>query len=403
MNQPVRIGIVVSHPIQHFCPQYVSFARREDCVIKVFFGSAIGYKKYIDKSFGKEISWGNLGLDKFDHVFLNGDATLPADKNLDAASLLNELEAYQPDLLITYGYYQKMVQKAQAWARQKNIPVAFISDSERRRQRPAAIELAKRVLVTQKLKDISYFLAVGDANEMYYRYYGVPDHKLIRMPFPVDIEHYKNIYANKPAIADAVKNKYGIDRNSIVCGVVGKVEGFKRQKDIIEAFKLLESSTGALAPLTLLVIGAGPDEATLRAAAAGLKKNKVVFTGFVMPEDLAGLYTAIDIYIHPSEKDAHSLAISEAIYMGCPVLISDRCGSYGTADDVQQGKNGFIFKTGDIAELASLIHYLAHNETVRSTFGAYARAFAVEAQRQAHEGGLLALMQLVQVKKQTLA
>ena len=65
-----KIGIVVSHPIQHFCPQYVSFAENRNIHLKVFFGSALGHKKYTDKNFKQEIAWGNLHLDKFDHVFL---------------------------------------------------------------------------------------------------------------------------------------------------------------------------------------------------------------------------------------------------------------------------------------------------------------------------------------------
>ncbi len=92
INKTPRIAIVVSHPIQHFCPQYVSFAKNKNVSLKVFFGSALGYKKYVDVNFKQEISWGNLNLDKFDHIFLNGDAVLQSDKKLDALSLDKELE-----------------------------------------------------------------------------------------------------------------------------------------------------------------------------------------------------------------------------------------------------------------------------------------------------------------------
>src|ERR1017187_5570812 len=87
MFNKTRIGIVVSHPIQHFCPQYVSFAENKNITLKVFFGSALGYRKYVDLNFKKEIAWGNLNLDKFDHVFLNGEEVIQADKNLDAKNL----------------------------------------------------------------------------------------------------------------------------------------------------------------------------------------------------------------------------------------------------------------------------------------------------------------------------
>ena len=63
MNRIIRVALIVSHPIQHFCPQYVSFAKNKDVVFKVFFGSALGLKKYYDPNFKKEISWANLKLD----------------------------------------------------------------------------------------------------------------------------------------------------------------------------------------------------------------------------------------------------------------------------------------------------------------------------------------------------
>ena len=48
LETKLKIAIVVSHPIQHFCPQYVSFAKNKDIELKVFFGSALGHKKYTD-------------------------------------------------------------------------------------------------------------------------------------------------------------------------------------------------------------------------------------------------------------------------------------------------------------------------------------------------------------------
>src|SRR5678815_4463419 len=121
-----KIAIVVSHPIQHFCPQYVSFAQNENISLKVFFSSAMGYKKYIDPNFKQEVSWGNLQLDKFEHQFLNGEQVLPTDKNIDALDLDHALQQFEPDLLIIYGYFQKLQRRAHRWALKNKIPLAYI-------------------------------------------------------------------------------------------------------------------------------------------------------------------------------------------------------------------------------------------------------------------------------------
>src|SRR6185437_15671240 len=82
--------------------------------------------------------------------------------------------------------------------------------------------------------------------------------------------------------------------------------------------------------------------------------------------------------------EPHSIAVSEAIYMGCPVIISDRCGSHGPADDVQQGINGSVFQFGNIEQLVSRIKELAGNQQKRAEFGANSHAIAAAFQQNAH-------------------
>lgn len=390
MSKRTRVAIVVSHPIQHFCPQYVSYASLAFCDIKVFFGSPMGFKKYHDKSFGKEIAWSNLGLEHFDHVFLN-DEVVSADRNLDSDKLENELRSYGPDILITYGYFQKLQQRAQEWAKQSNIPIAFISDSELKRERSFVTELLKKMYVKKRFQKIDYFLSVGDANEDYYRHYGVKDRQLIRTSFPIDVNLFEEVYQNRVDHNQTIRSKYAIDNDTIVLGVVGKVEAFKRQQDIITALKHLP---GSQVKIALLVIGAGPNITALIELAANTKNCQVIFTGFVSPQELPAYYAAMNIYVHPSEKDAHSLSISEAIYMGCPLVISDRCGSYGPTDDLQEGKNGFVYECGDTNELGRILSYLAQKPSLLKDFSEHSRKTGINNQLSAHYGGLKALVEI---------
>ena len=122
MNKPLKIALVVSHPIQHFCPQYVCFAENKEIEFKVFFASALGFKKYTDPSFKKEISWDNLNLDQFQHEFLNGEKVIKVDKNIDAISLNTALDQFSPQLVIGYGYFQRLQRRAKKWANKNKIP-----------------------------------------------------------------------------------------------------------------------------------------------------------------------------------------------------------------------------------------------------------------------------------------
>lgn len=381
MRDKPRIAIVVSHPIQHFCPQYVSFASYPDACCKVFFGSALGLKKYVDPNFKQEISWDNLQLDRFDHLFLNGEDVIQPDKNLDAPSLDACLEEYKPTLIIIYGYFQKLQRRAHSWARRYNVKLAYISDSEKIQQRNWLKELLKYPLIRTYFSPIQYFLSVGDANEAFYRFYGVPDRKIIRMHFPIDITRYKIRYQQKNELRKKIRQQYGIGEEEVVTVVVGKLVAWKNQDHIIEAVQMLEQE-GVY--LHLFIIGSGEEQEKWQRKAALLRRSKVHFTGFVNIDLLPAYYAASDFYIHPASIEPHSIAISEAIYMGCPIIISDRCGSYGEGDDVQEGKNGFVFPFGNISTLAGIIKRLHADASLRTTMGEYSHQIATNFQQRSH-------------------
>ena len=358
----LKLAIVVSHPIQHFCPQYVSFARRRDIQLRVFFASALGLKAYEDPNFQQVISWGNLRLNEFDHVFLNGESILPADKNLDAPTLDTALTTYDPDLLIMYGYFQKFQRRAHRWGRDNKKKLAYISDSERRQRRSGIRELVKYPFLRWYFSHIHYFLTVGDANESFYMHYGIPRRKFIRMHFPIDVHTYGELANRKPELRKKIRDQYQIADHEPLTIVVGKLVPWKNQDDIIAAMQLLESQRVFL---NLFIIGSGEMMEAWKQKAGKLSKSRVHFTGFVNIDDLPAYYAACDFYTHPASVEPHSIAVSEAIFMGCPVIISDRCGSYGGSDDVQEGVNGFVYKFGDIAALAAAIKILSEDQQRR--------------------------------------
>jgi glycosyltransferase involved in cell wall biosynthesis len=377
----LRIALIISHPIQHFCPQYVSFAQNPKIEIKVFFASMLGYKKYIDPDFKQEISWGNLELDKFQHEFLNGNKVIPAGKNLDAVSLDDGLDNFEPAVIITYGYFQKLQRRAHAWGKRKKVPIAYISDSESRQHRNWLKEQLKYPFIRKYFSEISFFLSVGEANEEYYRHYGVSSDKIIRMHFPIDVTQYRVAYEQRIILRQSVREQYGLTEQDIVLTVAGKLVSWKNQDHIIAAMKLLETEN---VYTHLFVLGSGERMEELQKKASALAKSKVHFCGFVPIDQLPAFYSATDIYVHPASVEPHSIAVSEAIYMGCSVIISDRCGSYGKGDDVQEGINGLVYPFGDIDKLAQKIKWMTNHPLERKQFGINSHTIALDFQQRSH-------------------
>jgi glycosyltransferase involved in cell wall biosynthesis len=350
----MKIAIVVSHPIQHFCPMYASWAKIDGIELKVFFGSQLGAAKYVDPSFGKEIAWSNLYLDEFEHEFLNGNNAIQPTSQLDAPNLGEKLDEFAPQLLIHYGYFHKLAKRAKKWAIKNRVKIGYISDAERRRHRPFWKEVVKYPYLYFYFKSENYFFTVGNANEDYYRFYGVPKVKMHRMMFSIDIQLYDKAYKSIDSLYTNTRQKYGIGKNDIVISTVGKLLDFKSQNHLIQVLNLLEKKMPKKI-FHVLIAGSGPAEEDWKKEAAILTTNKVCFLGFVNPTDLPGIYAASDIYIHTSMYDAHSLSISEAIYMGCPVITTDKTGSWGSYDDVQENVNGYVYAYGNIEQLANQI------------------------------------------------
>lgn len=386
----IRVAIVISHPIQHFCPQYASYACNSKWKLKVFFASTLGVDTYEDIDFKQSIRWNNLYLDQFEHTFLNEGRNLPISSTLDAPDLDVALSAYNPDVVILSGYSQKFQRRAYLWAILNQKKIFYGSDSERMQKRLWWKEIIKFIFLTKYFTNINRLLTVGNANELYYSYYGVSLRKMTRVGFSIDLRMYQDYLDNYAINRDILRDRLAINKKTVVLTVVGKLIKRKRQIDLIQALLYLESLSSI--EYHLLIAGSGEQLSKLEKNALKLKKNKIHFMGFIDPEQLPLLYCATDIYVHPSEIEPHSLAISEAIFLGCPVILSDRCGSYGTHDDVQIGANGLVYKCGDISALAECIKALGENEELRLQFSTNSKAYAQISQKRAHGLGLEAAL-----------
>lgn len=385
-----KIAIVVSHPIQHFCPQYVSYAKCKDWEVMVFFASALGSTPYKDIQFGETIQWPNLYLDLFNHKFLNKEEVIKISPSIDSSELELNLEQYAPDVVITYGYIQKVQRRAVKWAKKNNKKIFYISDSEYAQRTNYLKEYLKRLILKNYFNKIDLFFTVGNFNEHYYAWHGIKMEKMIRTGFPVDYTILERCYNERLIRRNYIRNLLNINNKHIVVSVIGKILDFKRQEDLIHALYEIEKISEI--QLTAIIIGSGPSMLKIKQLSEKLYFNKVIFTGFLSPENLPDYLAASDIYIHPSSKDRHSLSITEAVYMGCPVIISNLCGSHGPTDDVQIGKNGFVYDCGDIDQLIKTLLVLGQNPRLRETFSEFSHDFAIKTQALAHGEGLRAAL-----------
>ncbi|MEM9060194.1 MAG: glycosyltransferase family 4 protein [Pseudomonadota bacterium] len=379
----VRVAVVISHPIQHFCPQYASWSKLPGIDLKVFFAARIGMEAYFDPDFGQDVQWKGLDLD-FEHAFLPGAEDRTTSTMIEAEGLDGALDAFAPDMVVIYGYTVPLQQRAIRWASARGVKIAMISDAELRTPRPVWKRLAKEVLIRRWIAKIDVFLTVGDGNEAYYRAYGARDRQFFRSGFPIDTAKLDAAFMEKPARRERLRAELGIPQEHLVLMSVGKLIPRKRPADMVDLARRMGGQG-----VTVILAGSGPEEAALKKRAGSQGPGGVIFAGFVQPVELIDFYMATDVYMHPAEVDRHPLSVTEGTYCGAPAIVSERIGSYGPSDDLQPGVNGFVHDLGDIDAMSAAVTRLKDQDLYRRMSEASVR-ISRATQVRAHGGALQA-------------
>jgi glycosyltransferase involved in cell wall biosynthesis len=105
--------------------------------------------------------------------------------------------------------------------------------------------------------------------------------------------------------------------------------------------------------LQLVIAGAGPLDADLRARAAALPHPAAI--GWVSDERLAELYASADLLVHAGEVELEGMAVLEAAGAGLPALIAD--GAESAASELAAAPE-LLFRAGDPADLAARLDAL---------------------------------------------
>jgi len=140
---------------------------------------------------------------------------------------------------------------------------------------------------------------------------------------------------------------------------VGRLAEEKGLTYLLEALSLLKSSGRVC---KALIVGTGPLERELRTYIKKHSLQDVVdMIGWVSQDDLPSFYSAADVFVGPSLREAQGIVFIEALAAGLPVVTTDRGGM---KDFIHNGENGFMVGGGDAKALFHTLAMLYDNPTV---------------------------------------
>ncbi|MDX1664978.1 MAG: glycosyltransferase [Candidatus Promineifilaceae bacterium] len=180
------------------------------------------------------------------------------------------------------------------------------------------------------------------------------------IPNGIEVEQFQN-----PS-APCGKRDLGLPDDAPLLIYVGRLAEEKNLHHLLSQFALAQELRS---DLRLLIVGSGPQEATLREQARVLQIEAAIqFAGAVAPEEVPNLLAAGDVFVTASVSEVHPLSIVEAMAARLPVVA---VRSPGIEETVDHGKSGLLVSRPE-GLAAAMVALLAQPER-RAAMGAWAR------------------------------
>ncbi|WP_413165037.1 glycosyltransferase [Capilliphycus salinus ALCB114379] len=115
----------------------------------------------------------------------------------------------------------------------------------------------------------------------------------------------------------------------------------------------------------VLIAGDGPMRSQIQQHLSQLIPSVHLF-GRVPPAEVPAILANSDVHVTASEKEARGLTILEAFAVGIPAIAP---AAGGVVENIQDGKNGFLYAPQDGEDFAEKLKQLIENETLRKEMG----------------------------------
>ena len=385
MSRPLRLAVVVQHPIHYHLVLYRAMEADPDIDAEVLFMQRAHSTNDYDPELDMVVDWGVPMFEGFtSRVFRN---ISPWRNGEGFWKFIN------PGLVwrVLTGPYDAVYIHGNNHLSHILCMVAARVSGKRLIQRSISYNLGDRTGPKKFVRTMIYRLLyrlpniclyIGAHNRAYFEAFGVPDTRLVYAPHIVDNETFGAQARTLENRKDEIKSAFGIDPGQSIILYAAKFLAKKQPLKLIEAF--CEADLGA--DWTLLMIGEGPLKADAVALAARYPDKNIRFAGFLDQSEIGRAYVVADMVALPSAfQETWGLVVNEAMNFGCAVVISDRVGC---GPDLVADKCGLIVPHDDGLALAEAIRRLATDEPLRLKFRARALATIKDWNAEAYMAGL---------------
>jgi glycosyltransferase involved in cell wall biosynthesis len=344
-----NIIFVNSHPIQYFAPMYKYF-NENNVPTSAWYCSDHSIKGGMDVEFGQKITWDIPLLEGYEYKFFKNTPIYEKSEFWRFVNwgMIVKLFKIEKSVIILHGYHYFTHFMIIMLGKLLGHTICLRNDI------PYNHEILKQGW-KQKIKHfglryilfprINYFLFVGTQNRLYYESYNIQKSSLVSCPYAIDNDRFRNFVCDK----EAFRKSLGIEPKDKVITFSAKYINKKRPLDLLKAFHEINEEK-----LWLIFVGDGELRQEMEQYITANKLEKVIMTGFVNQQEIPNYYAIAGLFVMCSSQGEHwGLSANEAMNFDLPMVLSDLTGC--AADLVVPGSNGYVFETGNVAELTSRI------------------------------------------------
>ncbi|CAM3822537.1 glycosyltransferase family 4 protein [Mucilaginibacter galii] len=359
-----QLIFINSHPIQYFAPMY-KYLNNEGIKVQAWYCTDSSIKGGYDKEFGTEVKWDIPLLQGYEHHFFKNYGSYEKGKrgffSLMNFGLIKNLFKTQKSVIVVHGWHYLTHFLVIMLGKMAGHTICLRNDV------PQSHE-ALKVGWKQKVKKlglklflfprVNYFLYIGTQNKLFYKSYDLADNRLLFCPYAVDNDRFK---LEKDMLADkisAIKGSFGIADEDKVIVFSAKYISKKRPLDLLQAFNNLQADN-----CWLIFVGEGELRGEMEKYIQDHDLKRVILTGFVNQSQITSYYAIANVFVMCSSFGENwGLSVNEAMNFDLPLVVSDLTGC---ADDlVLEGVNGYIIKTGDVAQLTDRIRKVLYQKSL---------------------------------------
>jgi len=353
MTHPVRLTAVLTHPIQYYAPwfRHVHEHAPEIALTVVYAVRPTAEQQGV--GFDRVFAWDVPLTEGYRSIVVRearAGERIDSDSfgGVDVPEIGDAIASTMPDVVMINGWYSKTLVRALGACRRLGVPTLYRGDSHLD-SAPAGWRRPLWAIKTRGLlRMFDGYLSPGTRVDRYLRRFGVPDHRVFRVPHGVDHEMFATTaapYQGREA-RSAARRDIGVDDRAFVVLFAGKLVDRKRPRDLVRAVARLRE------PATIVVAGAGPLDGAVRAEASRLGVDLKIL-GFLNQTELGRAYALADCLALPSDRsETWGLVVNEALATGLPVVVSD---AVGCAPDLVRDDTGRQFPLGDVSALADAL------------------------------------------------